>query len=128
MTQAVEQDRTIRVLLVDDHELTRRGLALLLESTPGIRVVGQAGEAAQGIELARDLKPDVVIMDVSMPGVSGVDATRAIKAERPITRVIGLSMHEMDGVRQSMLGAGADDYVTKSAPPEDLLAAIRRTP
>ena len=116
----------LRVLLVDDHELMRRGLALLLKAEDDTVVVGQAAEASLGVELARTLAPDVVLMDVSMPGTSGMQATRQIKQETPGIRVIGLSMHDMDGVRESMLAAGADDYLTKDAPPEDLLAAIRR--
>jgi DNA-binding NarL/FixJ family response regulator len=118
----------LRLLLVDDHTLMRRGLAQLLEGEDDIEVVAEAAEAERAVELVRRLRPDVTLMDVSLPGTSGVEATRRIKAEMPQMRVIGLSMHEMDGTRESMLRAGADDYLTKDAPPQELLSAIRKMP
>jgi DNA-binding NarL/FixJ family response regulator len=126
MTCRDGQAGALRVLLVDDHELMRRGLALLLKSEEDLVVVGEAAEAPVGVELARSLRPDVILMDVSMPGASGMQATRQIRQEMPHTVIIGLSMHDMDGVRESMMAAGADEYFTKDTPPEQLLAAIRR--
>ncbi|MFO8007404.1 MAG: response regulator transcription factor [Candidatus Brocadiia bacterium] len=114
-----------RVLVVDDHTMVRRGLAELLRAEVDIEVVGEAGDAQEGMALAHELNPDVILMDVSMPGTSGVEATRRVKADMPRIRIIGVSMHDMDGTRESMLRAGADDYVTKDAPPEELLAAVR---
>jgi DNA-binding NarL/FixJ family response regulator len=116
----------IRVLLVDDHTMMRHALAQFLEQEAGIEVVGEAGNGEEAVRLARELQPRVVLMDVSMPGLSGVEATRRIKAEMPDVHIIGLSMHEMDGTRQTMLAAGADDYLTKDGPPEALVESIMR--
>jgi DNA-binding NarL/FixJ family response regulator len=116
----------VRVLLVDDHTMMRHALAQFLAQEPGVEVVGEASDGEEGVRLARELRPMVVLMDVSMPGISGIEATQQIKAALPGTRVIGLSMHDMDGTREAMLRAGADDYLTKDGPPEHLLASIRR--
>ncbi len=116
---------TIRLLLVDDHVMMRRGLALLMEEAPDIEVVGEASDGEEAVRLALELQPDVILMDVSMPGMSGTEATRRIKAELPDVRIIGLSMHDLDGTRESMLGAGAEAYLTKDGPPDLLLSAIR---
>jgi DNA-binding NarL/FixJ family response regulator len=121
-----ERTAGVRVLLVDDHKMMRHALAQLLDGETDIRVVGEASDGEEGVRLALELRPSVVLMDVSMPGVSGIEATRRIRAEIPDIRIIGLSMHDMDGTRESMLDAGADDYLTKDGPPEDLIAAIRQ--
>ncbi len=118
-------DEPVDVLLIDDHSTVRRGLAQLLDAQEDMRVVGEAQGGREGIELVREQRPEVVLMDVSMPGMSGVEATRKIKAEMPEIRVIGLSMHDLDGTRESMLRAGADAYLTKDSDPEDLMATIR---
>ena len=115
----------IRVLLVDDHEIMRRGLAVLLADEPDIELVGEAENGVAGVDLAGRLLPDVVIMDVSMPGMSGTEATGLIKQAHPATRVIGLSMHDLDGTEEAMRAAGAEAYLTKDGPVEDLLCAIR---
>jgi PAS domain S-box-containing protein len=115
----------IRVLVADDHEVMRKGLVGILEQQEGIAIVGEACDGRQALEEARRLKPHVVIMDVSMPGVNGVDSTRLIRAEMPEMRVIGLSMHSEDVVSEQMLAAGADHYLSKDSPIQDLLAAIR---
>jgi PAS domain S-box-containing protein len=115
----------IRVLLADDHAVVREGVARLLGGEPDIEVVGQAAEGHEALRLARELLPDVVLMDVSMPGLDGVEATRAIHAELPRVRVVGLSMFEEADQAQAMREAGASDYVTKSGPATRLVAAIR---
>jgi len=122
-----EPRRTIRVLLADDHKLVRHAIVLLLDRQPGIEVIGEAGDGTEAVRMARELDPDVILMDVSMPGMSGTEATRCIKAELPHIRVIGLSMHDMDGVRERMMSAGADAYLTKDGQVEALLAAIYQT-
>jgi two-component system response regulator NreC len=114
-----------RVLLVDDHEIMRRGLASLLHAEPDMELVAQAENGREAIELADSLLPDVVVMDVSMPGMSGTQAARLIKEAHPSIRIVGLSMHSMDGTKEAMRAAGAEDYVTKDGPFEDLLRAIR---
>lgn len=115
----------IRILLADDHLVVRDGLARLLERQPDFLVVGQAADGQQAVDLALQLRPDVVLMDVTMPRLSGVEATQCIVSQMPQVRVVGLSMHTDEGVAASMSQAGAVDYIRKTAPPESLLAAIR---
>ncbi|NLW51476.1 MAG: response regulator transcription factor [Candidatus Brocadiaceae bacterium] len=121
----IEDDPRLRVLLVDDHAMVRYGLTQLFAAEADIRVVGQAADGAEGVELTRRLKPDVVLMDVAMPGMNGIEAADRIKKEMPHVRVVALSMHNMDDVRRRMLAAGADEYVRKTSSPERLLAAVR---
>ncbi len=116
---------SIRVLVVDDHEVVREGMVGLLERLGDIEVVGEAANGREGVEQAEALRPDAVIMDVDMPGMNGVEATREIKHRRPETVVVGLSLHEEAGVRRAMAEAGADGYISKHAPAKDLVAAIR---
>jgi len=115
----------IRVLLADDHAVMREGLAGLLGEEPDIEVVGEAPDGKEAVRLATALLPDVVLMDVSMPGLDGVEATRAIRKDHPDIRVIGLSTYEEAERAQTMRDAGADCYLTKSGPAALLLAAIR---
>jgi DNA-binding NarL/FixJ family response regulator len=113
------------VLLVDDHALVRRGFATLLAREPDLEVVGEADNGQRAVELTRQLTPDVIVMDVSMPVMNGIDATRAVLAEFPATRVIGLSMFEDPEQPEAMRQAGALGYLNKNDPAEVLLAAIR---
>jgi PAS domain S-box-containing protein len=120
-----EDDGRLRVLLVDDHEVVRQGVASLLSEEPAVCIVGQAANGREAVNLAHELQPDVVVMDVSMPLMNGDEATRQIKAHLPRTRIVALSMHEQGEMVESMRRAGADGYVLKTAPSEELLAAIR---
>ncbi|MBA3316373.1 MAG: response regulator [Planctomycetota bacterium] len=115
----------IRVLLADDHRIIRASLAGLLRNQPGIEVAGQAGDGQEVIEKAISLRPDVVVMDVTMPVVDGVEATRRLMQEIPDLCVIALSMHEKEDMQQAMREAGAIRYLTKDGPPDMLIAAIR---
>ncbi len=115
----------LRVLLVDDHDVVRAGLAALLREAPGIELVGEAPDGREAIQMANDLQPDVVIMDVSMPVMSGDQATRLIKAHLPQTRVIALSMYDEAEKKERMFEAGAEGYIPKTVSAEDLVAAIR---
>ena len=115
----------LRVLLADDHEITREGLLALLRDEHSVEVVGEAANGREAVALAEELEPDVVVMDVSMPLMGGDEATRRIKAQRPQTRVIALSMYDERGMMEQMRQAGAESYVVKTAPTEELLAAIR---
>lgn len=118
--------RTIRVLLADDSEVVRSGLAHLLGMQPDIEVVGQAADGLEAVQLAAQQRPDVVVMDVSMPYLSGVQVTRRLRQTLPEIRVIGLSMHVEEDVGLAMAAAGAVAYVAKASSPRTLLAAIRR--
>jgi PAS domain S-box-containing protein len=115
----------IRVLLADDHAVMREGLARLLGEEPDIEIVGQAADGQEAVELAARLLPDIVLMDMSMPRLNGVEATRAIRNDNPDIRVIGLSMFEESDRAQALRDAGAVGYLTKSGPPRELLHAIR---
>lgn len=121
---AAEKERT-RVLIADDHAIVRDGLIRLLEACPDIEVVGQVADGQAAVEMALQMLPDVVIMDVSMPRLNGVDATRRILAETRQTRVIGLSMHTEEEMAIRMREAGAIAYLAKSGPPDYLIDAIR---
>ncbi len=115
----------IRVLVADDHPVLRRGLVLLLKDLDDIEVVGEAADGEETVRLAGELKPDVVLMDVSMPHLDGFEATRLVTARLPNVWVIGLSMHEEATMAHAMLRAGAAAYVTKGGPTDKLIAAIR---
>jgi signal transduction histidine kinase/ActR/RegA family two-component response regulator len=117
--------KRIRVLVADDHPILREGLAGLLAEEPDIDVVGQAGDGQEVLDLARRTAPQVVLMDITMPVLNGIDATRQIKAEMPQVRVIGLSMHEDQAMISAMYEAGADAYLVKNGPSEALVEAIR---
>jgi PAS domain S-box-containing protein len=117
--------RKIRVVLADDYSVTRRGLAKLLAIEPDIEVVGEASDGGSALELARRLHPDVVVMDISMPRVDGLEGTRSIVSELPGVRVVGLSVHDRVETKAAMLKAGASVCLAKDGPLQDLLAAIR---
>jgi CheY-like chemotaxis protein len=115
----------LRVLLADDHKVMREGLAALLKEQTDMEVVAQAGNGREAVNLTCELQPDVVIMDIAMPLMSGDEATRQIKIHAPKTRVIALSMFEEAGVAEAARNAGAERYLLKTAPFEELLNAIR---
>ncbi|MBI1355178.1 MAG: response regulator [Acidobacteria bacterium] len=117
--------RKIRLLLVDDHELVRHGLVVFLNGQEGYEVVGEASTGREAIELAEELRPDIVIMDVTMPEMGGVEATRRIRERLPSTRVIALSMHRDSVYVREILRAGADGYLLKESRSNDMLAAIQ---
>jgi two-component system, NarL family, response regulator NreC len=114
----------VRVLLVDDHAVVRAGLRMLLSADPELLIVGEAENGAQGMCMARDLTPEVVLMDISMPDMNGIEATRRIKELCPDVAVLALTMHEDDQYFFEMLAAGASGYIPKRAAPNDLIAAI----
>lgn len=113
-----------RILFVDDHKVMRQGLIRLIENRPGIQVVGEAANGKEALDFARKLRPDVIIMDVSMPVMDGIEATRRIKAEFSDMHVIGLSMHDDEHISRSMQEAGAEAFVTKTASTAELLKVI----
>lgn len=117
--------KSIRILLVDDHALFRAGLRALLDSEPDMEVVGEAGDGEEALERAADLSPDVVIMDISMPRMSGLDATRILHERDPDLRIVILTQHAEEIYLFSVLQAGAMGYVMKRSAETDLMDAIR---
>jgi NarL family two-component system response regulator LiaR len=115
----------IRIVLADDHALLRQGTAELLRREPDLEVVGEADNGQQAIELARRLQPDIVVMDVRMPVLSGVEATQRIREELPKVQVLVLTAHDDDQYVFSLLQAGASGYLLKTAPVSELIKAIR---
>lgn len=122
-------DEPVRVVLADDEPLLRRTLAMVIDAEPGLAVVGEAGDGADAIAVARATTPDVVVMDVRMPRLDGIEATRRIcrLPELASTRVLVLSMFELDEHVFEALRAGASGFLLKDSRPDDLLSAIRRT-
>jgi PAS domain S-box-containing protein len=117
----------IRVLLVDDHEIAREGLTTLLQKESDVIVVGEASDGEMAVEMALRIRPDVIIMDVDMPRLSGIEATRRIVRELPAVRVIGLSMHSEPETATAMYESGADIYLDKAGPFETLLSVLRNS-
>ena len=115
----------IRVILVDDHALVRQGFRRILEEEPGISVVGEAGSAQEGVALAKQARPDVVLMDMSMPDANGIHAAREILRDRPGTKILVLSMYSDAQYVRSALDAGVSGYILKSALETDLTRAVR---
>ncbi len=114
-----------RIFLADDHAVVREGLKALINAQPGMTVVGEAADGLLACEQVAVLRPDVVVMDVSMPGLTGPQATARMKLECPAVRVLALTVHEDKGYIRQLLAAGAAGYVLKRAAPEELVHAIR---
>jgi two-component system response regulator NreC len=116
---------TIRIILADDHKITREGLINMLESKPDMEVIAEAKNGREAVELARELRPDVVVMDVTMPDLNGIDATRKIIRNSRYVKVIGLSMHSDKRFVRGMIEAGASGYLLKDCAFEELVRAIQ---
>lgn len=115
----------IRILLADDHAVVRQGFSALLRAQPDMEVVGEAANGREAIERAKELQPDVVVMDVAMPELNGIEATRRLQDEAPRSRVLALSMHKDSVYVREILRAGARGYLLKDAIDTDLIAAVR---
>ncbi len=115
----------IRLLLIDDHQVVRQGLRMMLEGEPDLEIVGEADSASQGLIKTARLKPDVVLMDIGLPDMSGIEATKEVKRLLPDVAVVALTIHEDEEYFFKMLEAGASGYVPKRAAPDELLTAIR---
>lgn len=121
----VDRMSNIRVLIAEDHRTVREGLEMILQAQPDIEVVGEAGDGQAAIDMAKALNPDIVIMDVSMPKLNGLKATRELQRTRPNVKVLTLTRHKDDGYLQQLLRAGVSGYVLKQSPSTELLHAIR---
>ncbi len=117
--------RKIRTLIVDDHAIVREGVRMILSTHPDIQVVGEASNGEQAVSLAQTLRPDVVVMDISMPGMNGIEATQQIRQRAAEVNVLALTMHEDDHYVFQLLKAGAAGYVLKRAAATDLVDAVR---
>jgi two-component system, NarL family, response regulator NreC len=120
-----ETETKIRVLLVDDHTILRQGLKMLLNAQPDMEVVGEASDGHQAIAEANRLLPDVILMDITMPEMNGIEATRQVRRQRPDMRVLVLTMHENEEYLFQVLRAGAAGYILKEAADTELITAIR---
>ena len=117
--------KRIRILLADDHAVVRQGFRMILSAHSDLEIVGEAGNGREAVELAANLRPDVVVMDVAMPELNGIEATRRLTADNPHIRVVALSMHKDSVYVREILRAGARGYLLKDSVADDLVAAVR---
>jgi Response regulator containing a CheY-like receiver domain and an HTH DNA-binding domain len=115
----------IRILLADDHAMVRQGFRLILSSQPDMEIIGEVGNGHEALQAVEKLQPDLVVMDVAMPELNGIEATRRITAAFPRTRILALSMHKDSVYVREILRAGARGYLLKDSIDSDLLAAVR---
>jgi two-component system, NarL family, response regulator LiaR len=115
----------IQVLLAEDHVITRQGIRRVLEEEPGIRVVGEAGDGEEAVRLASETRPDVIVMDIAMPKLNGIEATKRIKAQRPTTAILILSAYDDDEYVFGLLEAGAAGYLLKTVSGDELAHAVK---
>ncbi|MEX0762452.1 MAG: response regulator [Dehalococcoidia bacterium] len=125
MASPTTQTRHLTVLIADDHTVLRQSLAAFLRRQEDLEIVGEAADGQQAVEMARTLRPDIILMDISMPGVNGIEATRVIVDEVPGSRIIGLSMHDSSDMEKAIRDAGAVAYVTKGESADKLISTIR---
>ncbi|SPE37212.1 Two component transcriptional regulator, LuxR family [Candidatus Sulfopaludibacter sp. SbA6] len=117
--------KRIRILLADDHAVVRQGFKMILSAQPDMEIVGEAGNGREAVELAEQLRPDIVVMDVAMPELNGIEATRRLASSVPHARVVALSMHKDSVYVREILRAGARGYLLKDSVAADLVSAIR---
>ncbi len=117
--------KKIRILIVDDHVIVREGLRVLLESQPDLEVVGEATNGEEAVRKAKEIKPDIILMDITMPGMNGLEATRLIRESNPDIKILALTMHEGDEYFFKILETGASGYFVKGGSSSELISAIR---
>lgn len=117
--------KKIRILLADDHRMVRQGFRMILEAQEDMEVIGEAGNGRDAVEMARSLKPEVVVMDVTMPELNGIEATRRIREAEPLVRVLALSVHRDAVYVREIVRAGAEGYILKESADSELIAAVR---
>jgi two-component system response regulator NreC len=117
--------KRIRILLADDHAVVRQGFKMILGTQPDFEIVGEAGNGREAVELAENLKPDIVVMDVAMPELNGIEATRRLSTSVPHCRVVALSMHKDNVYVREILRAGARGYLLKDSEAADVVSAVR---
>lgn len=115
----------LRILIAEDHQTVREGIKLLVDAQPDMEVVGEAGDGEIAIRLAAELKPDLILMDISMPNMNGLKATRKLRSLFPDIKILTLTRHTDDGYLQQIIGAGSNGYVLKQSAPTELVIAIR---
>jgi DNA-binding NarL/FixJ family response regulator len=115
----------LRILIAEDHQTVREGIKLLISAQPDMAVVGEAGDGEDAVKLAKELSPDLVLMDVSMPGMNGLRATKELRRINASVRILTLTRHTDDGYLRQLIGAGSNGYVLKQSAPEQLINAIR---
>lgn len=120
------ETKSVRLLIVDDHEIFRRGLRALLEPSSEWQICGEAVDGIDAVEQCKSLQPDIVVLDVSMPRLNGLEAARQIKREKPESQIVIITQHDSPQIRSAALEAGAQAFVTKSAVGSELVAALRK--
>jgi len=115
----------IRILIAEDHQTVREGIKLLVNNQPDMEVIGEAGDGDIAIKMAQELKPDLVLMDISMPSLNGLKATKRLRSMQPNIKIITLTRHTDDGYLQQLISAGSNGYVLKQSAPTELINAIR---
>lgn len=120
-----KQNKKVKLLVVDDHPLIRQSISSLLDDYKSISLVGEAENGLQAVKCSKSLKPDVILMDIEMPGIDGIEATKIIKLRQPEIKIIGFSNHTELSVAQKMLEAGADFFLTKSCSLDELIDKIK---
>ena len=125
LNEPTKTERKIRCVLADDHVLVRQGIRRLLQDERDVEIIGEAGDAAEALKCVMELRPDIVLMDIGMPGFSSFEATRVIQSDFPATRVIFLTMHEGQDYVMQGLQAGASGYLLKDTPAAKLASVVR---